>query len=508
MNVSTTHLSSAALAVLLSLSGCLAEPVDADDIGERESEVTIGDPNYELIADLYDDPDFDVASQYARASALDGFGCSGFLISDDVYVNARHCRLTTSGATTISVTWGRYGVADANFDLATAEAKTRLESLGVPASSANLSPGQLKTWTCSLELSPAHRDIDYWRCQPRQLTWYESAGSGQWVSLNLLPGHLWGHYKVDSGSRPVGRRLYTAHLIQRCGDSTRNLVISTEGSVKDTDYGCVGFADQDPQHCFEHGLDTVQGSSGGAVVDKTTHQAYAVQQGQWRYWLGTANKVCSGWPSWQVANTATRFGPEVLDITAPGAVFQSGPAVGWGSEWIGGSGGNPHYSECPTGYAAAGVVGTTSSSGYLGNFGFVCVPEVGGLRLDESRVIAHGSVDVGFVTANGTDFNEYFNETLSSEQPSSHQQNLQMCPPGYFIDGLGGFAGNYVGKLIAIRCHNSSTGHSVARFLGDRFGANWDGMEYTWSSCPAGSHAYALFSNTGWLTDGLIPRCR
>ncbi len=478
------------------------------DVGGTQSEVTIGLPNYELIADLYGDAEFDVASQYARASALDDFGCSGFLISDDVYVNARHCRVMKGGAVTIDVHWGRYGTTDADFSLATKEARNRTQNLGVPMSQLPNVDAALKTWKCDLALSPSKRDIDYWRCRPNSLAWTEQGDGARNVTLNLLPGHVWGYYKSDSGSRPVGTALYTSHMVRRCTDSTRNLVISTQGGVKDTDYGCVSFANEDPEHCFEHGLDIIPGSSGAPVVDKSTHQAYGVMHGHWTYWLGTADKVCEGWPSGQVANLATRFGPEVFTMTQPEPVFQSPPFAGWGSNWIGGTGGTADFSACPTGYLAAGVVGTASSSGYLGNFGFVCMPSVGGTRLDEATVIAHGSFDVGFKKAKNTDFNEYFNETLSSTQPSPHQQNLQLCPPGYYVNGVGGLAGNFVGQLVFMRCHSPSTDHTVVRTIAGRFGSKRDGMTYTWSACPAGSHVYALFSKTGWFTDGFVAACR
>lgn len=496
-----------AFAATLSLAGCIGDSLDDEQVDETASEVTIGTPDYELVASLYGDLEFDVASQYARASAIDAFGCSGFLISDNVYVNARHCRATTTGATTITVSWGQYGATDGDFTLATDEARARLENLGVPAQ-VNPTTAELKTWTCNLVLSPSTRDIDYWLCQPNSISWHESAGDGQVVTLNLEPGHIWGHYKADSGSRPKGRRLYSTHMVQRCGDTQRNLVISTEGNVKDTDYGCVGFGNEDPDHCFEHGLDTIQGSSGAAVVDMTTHHAYAVQQGQWRYWFGTKNKVCSGWPSGQVANVATRFGPEVFDMVAPGPVFASGPTVGWASEFLGGVGGSTHYNECPTGHLAVGVVGTTSAGGYLGNFGLVCMPTGGGMRLDEATVIAHGSFDTGFTVANNTDFNEYHNEVLSTEVAAPHQQNIQLCPPGYFLTGLGGFEGDYVGMLVGMECRHPSTNHAVARLFGQRFGSKFEDMDYTWSSCPAGSYAFALFSRSGWFTDGIRHRCR
>lgn len=170
------------------------------------------------------------------------------------------------------------------------------------------------------------------------------------------------------------------------------------------------------------------------------------------------------------------------------------------------SGEVPELIGCPNGFAAAGVVASTISSRppqnrneirnnsqYIGNLGLVCLPY--GLplfynnHLSRALVFASGSRDVSIQNSNanglmnrraaqGVPLNVYMNEYLSTFSNQSRsfscpgfqalrrsfQQDLAMCPPGYYIQDIDfltepGRTFSEIAQIRGFTCRNFANNH-------------------------------------------------
>lgn len=178
---------------------------------------------------------------------------------------------------------------------------------------------------------------------------------------------------------------------------------------------------------------------------------------------------------------------------------------------------------CPNGYAVAGIVGSSVSFGInrsnqlesrkntsvqVGNLGLVCMPYghplLHAINFSRAGVVASGSIDVAILnpffkisrslnlgqvlTSEMVPLSVYMNEYLSTYNPEpreyvcgadihnyrsrkrvSYQQNLTMCPPGYYVRGIQiAHANSIVSRISSIQCRS------------------WDGMDFLWRETDVG----------------------
>ena len=494
-------------------------PTDAEIEGVIQEEVVMDDsPDWNYLTEFENDPAFVTGALYGRGAGWDlDTGCSGFLVDDDIWVDASHCGIVADDDLTITIQMGNFGGTDpGNNDPAIAEARQRLVALGIPQATVDgLGTNSFTRWVCDLdqEMVP-DRDIDYYECSPNRVSWTESPSwEPRSTYVDLLPGHVWGHFNVEPGDRPDGRDLYLISHNTKCGDGSRTSLLSP-GEVTDDSSTCAdggGYSWGDD--CFNHNADSMAGSSGAVLVDSTTNRAFGVNHGHEVYWFGDEDDPCDSW-SWAV-NDATYIRNEIYDYTDEDAGGNGWPMGGWTwgtAPWIGGFGGSQKGAYCEDGMMVGGVVGSTAQGGWAGNLGFVCVPHnsKSAWRFDRAEVLAMGSWDTGF-TFDVVDANTYLHEVRSDNEPGAGVQHLAMCPAGYFVDGIGAMAGQYVGKLLFLLCEDPRNGHETYRWIanGDGFiGTKASGLAYEFSGCPAGQYFAGLEANTGWHLDGFNPVCR
>jgi hypothetical protein len=524
-------------------TGCALDHADdqygdqQDEPGEAVSGIVIDDHDFILLSQLEAANASPTGNQtdalYGRATGLvRNTGCTSFLVDDGVVATARHCRMDddlipdgTSPTTTIR--FGRYGsgAPSGNFSGGSLDGLIRAIQLGIPLSVFLGNPAafsSLTTWTCTVSQSTTGRDIEYYTCQPNVVSWVEPV-NGMTVNLSLLPGHIWGHFNTASSGHQDGQSVRNFGVNQRCGDAVRS-VITAPGEVEDDVDGCIGWFGG----CFEVTTDTFGGHSGGPVVRRSDHVAYGVTHGStFASWdAGETNDPCGSATGWHTENLATKIASDVSNFTGSsptGGAQPTGGYLGIGG-LVGGTGGTNRSLNCPANYLAAGVIGSTSSGGYLGNFGLVCMPNkdafnagmVGNVtshRLDRAVVVAAGSHDTGFVTADDVDFNTYFNEVLSDTAAGPFQQALTMCPPGMFLRRITGFEGTYAAEVTKIACAPPATSWMLVERdvsgLGNLSDADDPNLVEDTTQCDgAGAFINGILIHSGWVTDGYRARCR
>ena len=488
---------------LLALSGlalasisCVSELDELDEFDEAvetvDSELIVGSRNWYPLTSMESSSTYLSSALYGRAAGRTDTYCSGFLIDDDIFVTAHHCHRSS-----LEVTFGRYGDVPGDYSRANAEARRRLRQVGVPITIVDgLASSTFRTFTCRWERRDSgYRDIEFYRCNTNLIEWREQfQNSDRVVRYGLKPGHVWGHFEVG-GSRAEGTRLNIIANNQRWSDSPWDTLLS-RGEVIDRDDDCTeGYS-----HCFEHSGDTLTGSSGGAILDRNTHRVFGVVQG--------SHQVIKS------ENYGTYWGAVVHGYLT--AQTHGGWATGvWGEHtaWVGGGGGSNKRFSCPLGMMAAGVIGSTSASGYVGNLGLVCVPHYSAshMRLDRAKVVVGGSHDTEFVTG-AHDFNVYTHETRSSTAAATHLQSLTLCPPGFFMYGMSVNEGRYVNAINSINCEDPQSGALARRNVrqgasDNTIGARLD-EDWTTIDCPVGQYMARLDINSGWVTDGFRVRCR
>jgi hypothetical protein len=469
---------------------------------EQAPAVLNDSPEWQLIRN-FEEGSFHTGVLYARATARtttpNGKRCSGFLVDDDILTTADHCG--TNGTT--RAIFGEFGPSDGNYADGAFEARRRLKQLGVPTSVADsLDLRQLTEFTCNFQFQDGNRDVAYWECPGNDITF--TIGSNTY-SYRIKPGHVWGHMNVGRGNRPDGRDVYALSVNARCGNDFMNTLLSP-GDIEDSTDSCIGSYGS----CFDLTTDWVGGSSGGAILDKTTHEVFGVVNGHTWWWFGDADDPCDRWDA--AINTGSYIGSGV-------DTFLNEPSNGWSTgawagptAWVGNTGGTRKYRYCPNGTLAAGIVGTSTDAGQVGNLGLICVPHntPQALRMDRATVIAGGSIDVGFDAANNADWNTYMHEVLTDNSAELGVQTMAMCPAGSFIHRMQVGHSNFIDRVWRIHCKDPQNGKTTSVYVGGDIGTVgqvWNGQQ-SFPECPDGAYFAGLWVNSGWVTDGFSGYCR
>ncbi|MEZ4467237.1 MAG: hypothetical protein R3F60_20900 [bacterium] len=470
-------------------TGVAASPIEA-----AAQPLILGQRDWLPLTD-FDGLDLDgTIGTYGRATARIGT-CSAGLISDDVLVGARHdsCGVSTDAH------FGWFGDPSGDFSIADAEARRRLRQIGVPESVVQrLDPSTWRDWTCPTASVEAGRDIRYMRCEPKLLEWDEAhQNSRVHLRFHLKPGHIWGFLEVERGERADRTSLRVLSINRRWSNTPLAILVSG-GRVIDRNNAC----NQDWNHCFEHGADTLGGSSGGPILDTYQARMFGVHSGGYEGLFRTENRAS------YLGDGVTRYLTEARDGGWPtGAGAGQTPTAG-------GAGGQRVWRACPQGMMAAGVVGTTSAQGYVGNFGLVCVPhgERTDYRLDRAYVVAGGSWDTGAHEAQNYPLNQYLHEFRSDSQPGRNgTQAMALCPPAFYIRSLTVRAGTYVDNVLSMTCADPQTGALAHRNVTidpeSLIGRSPGGAMQT-LACPDGSYAHGIVDRVGALTDAIALLCR
>lgn len=185
--------------------------------------------------------------------------------------------------------------------------------------------------------------------------------------------------------------------------------------------------------------------------------------------------------------------------------------------WVGGPGGVEKRLECPFGFVAAGIIGTTIKDqfypqGVIGNFGLVCLPfdSIARYQFEYATVITGGSKDVPVVAKNAP-FNEYITRVLPHDPTTTRnrQQNFQMCPPGFYLKGLRyASSGRVMESVYALRCERWDKGESAIRMHRIGFGRESSSQQRLDSECAPGYFVDGINIRSGWYTDAFQLQCR
>lgn len=506
------------LLLALSLAGCATDVVTPPEVAEDA--LLFGTEDWDVITRFETDPQYHVGALYARAVA-DVPGCSAWLISDDILVTAHHCGLRDDSP--IRVRFGLYGESlEDDHGRGEADGRVALYRAGVPQAEAfGMRASSFQQFRCdfvSSDYPSQDRDVEYWRCRPNEVV-YTTPPFDRERRVQILPGHVWGHYEVQLGERPDDSDLYLASVNNPHRASRDSVVLSPNGWVIDPDDSFSDF-----EHNFEYiGADNLCGSSGGPVIDERTHRAFGLQTGGYAItWDPDAcDRTVHGndWLTQQrFSNVGTYLGTSVRAFTERAPESMPLAAIGTHlSPWVGGTGGTLHDASCPPDFAALGIV-YTSYSGHVGNFGVVCAPyrrfsDASGadqtIRVvwDQATVIAGGSIDTGFARATNADWNAYWHERLTAPDAYSTQSVLT-CPPGSWLSGVRVASSRSVDRIYDIDCREMRRPYAAARTAVIQpitFGGIPAGGTQT--DCGAESLVTGLRVRSGHWTDGMQLRC-
>jgi hypothetical protein len=384
---------------------------------------------------------------YGRAAGS-AAGCSGSLISRDLFATAHHC----GAASTISVRFMNNSPERANYLF------QRFENLGFGnAERTSQIASARMPWTCNYWYQEASRDLVYYSCGPRTFTVRPGMQAEFW------PGEIFGHLDIQVSVPGVDANVHA--LTQGAGwwmdsafqqtmlspNGTRvsaSSVTFTEGGVTYTPvYRTVGD-------------DMNDGGSGGASILASNSRAWAV----WTGWNNSTSASCYDsvddlyspdctinrhyWTPLHEDVLPLQYIPRASSLEPPSSLIDASLA--------GGTGGTAVSAYCASDEAMIGVlhslyndVYTSGASTYriLGNFGAICAPvsltAQNRLQLDHANVFTRTSHDTGFLTSidpetGRTRLNRYMNTVLSdgiTGAPNS-QQELFVCPAEYAIAEL------------------------------------------------------------------------
>lgn len=460
-------------------------------------------PEWDLMTSFESDPDLELGTHYGEATAtLDNGWCSAGLIDDDILVTADQCR--KSGPMTAK--FGEWGFSNTNHLRGINTAKQRLKQLGVPATVVdNLNVDLMREFSCTFQSQDGTADVAYYECLGNDISW---TANGNTFSFRIKPGHLWGHYNVDVTPR-LRTDVYMLSVANTCAHPLQDTLLSP-GDQTSTSTGCNTSGHTD---CFNHDLDSIGGTAGGVIVDGSNHKVYGVHNGYYSWQIGDPNNPCQQF--WWATNTGSYMGSGAATFTnedASGGGWSLGDFSA-SAGWVGGSGGNLSETQCLGDRMAAGIVGSTSASGTVGNFGLICAPHRPSteLRLDRSRVIAGGSLDVGLGAAQHEDWNTYMNEVRTDTTTTGdNRQIMAMCPAGSFIWQIRTKAGAVVDKIVGIDCEDPQTNvlSSIDLDGGTGLIGTSSGGTSQSTTCPFPEYVSGLHIRAGHMTDGFKAMCR
>lgn len=455
--------------------------------------------------------------------------CSGFLISDDVFVTSETC---VGDDAQIIVTFGLYG---SNFfpyifpDGGWHDSWNTSRAAGAIDYS-----GQPPVYSCARAASDPTGDAVFYECQPQIVNFNLVNGLGTPWSVPVYPGEVWGH--LDLGTIPaVGAEVVLDSMFTECSPAYVRVWLSD---------GIMGTAASCPQYkesgCFEVSTDATASSLGGPLVSKATGDVFGLLAVEW---LGGPSDPCVPQPP-PATNVGSPLGPMAAMFAAgPPAGGQPVSPPGYASNWVGGQGGMPHPWSCPPNMLVAGIVGNRTHANpfgeelnqndtptdefnwapeYTGNLGFICVPNRSDRRrLDDAVVNTGGSANTDFHVAVNEDLNRYIHRQLWEDQGLTGEQSFHMCPSGMFLHGITAATGAYVNGIRVLHCSTldgSATTQARPFFIGTPtvYGppllnlSEWtpspNGNEVT-ASCPAGSFIASGTIHADWWTDGFDVQC-
>jgi len=334
--------------------------------------------------------------------------------------------------------------------------------------------------------------------------------------VQLLPYHIWGQLSSEINTPNVGERVY---MLGNNNTSTNDTLPSTYTSYNASVIPMVY------KRKFNFDIWPIyakSGSSGSAVLSQSNHKVIGVQYGGYtlaqnslpfRFKCTTLFEEDKEYTS---AGIGLRF-PELSNRRPPSLENnQNSLNVLSGSSFLG-EGQKSFIWRAPSGFGAAGIVGTTLDVGgdkRVGNLGLVFLPfpkdkdkekekvddlmyRYYTLGFSQAVVIAPGSIDVSVVSNKFDDYlpwrerklrmlsarneeldyylNTYlttnknvsgFSEVEGVKQNTGHtlfQQQLTMCPPGYFLAELWalteknnryGLDSGFIRTVLSIGCRN------------------------------------------------------
>lgn len=385
------------------LFGACEGPLDPQEPGEGGAletaslAIVIGSQNWAHLHVFAEDPDsskHQIGAHYGRAVGRIGAGgCSAQLISDVHILSADHCGGPPS---TTTLRLGRFAESHA-------WVRRRLQSMGMAPGTVGGydEPGIINTfmkWTCHRNRTWSWDDVVSYACETKTIPGLGEVGPGAIFGWLKLPSH--------NNTFDTGDKLYALGVNERpvlVGDhahpgDTKASTLLSPGEVE-LEYGACSWG---YTGCFNMDADVLPGSSGGAVLKRSSNQLIGIVNSEWLDW-----------------NVAQRL-PDISDFN-----FRKVEPWLWYDRSIlgfpplsprlvdawGGSGGTLRSTSCEEGYLAAGVTGSTHPThGYLRTFGLICVPEVG-WNLPYYRETGPATWKVETGTASW-DFNTYVNEAL------------------------------------------------------------------------------------------------
>jgi len=305
------------------------------------------------------------------------------------------------------------------------------------------------------------------------------------------------------------------------------VLVSRGGEIYDQFDSC-SLSYGDPyENCFETvGDDTLQGSSGGAVLDSDlvligvhsgenapwhdagSYEPFDPDDGAWN-----ANRA-----QWITNKVWAEFKNAPPNIERTPSFFPQRTTF-----WIGGLGGaeRPRLG-CSAGFLAAGIVGSTQIPAaptdfgfFVGNFGIVCVPfdTRTPRQMTNAEVFVTGSRDTGFVTNEPSsgltqpffrheplDFNRYLATVPSVPFETLRRQAFQMCKPPRYLAGVRVAGGRFVNRIERIWCRSPNLPPDNLSFIQvDGIGTQEQGAARD-LICPDGFAVAAFDSRSGdWL---------
>lgn len=503
---------------------------ETEEPEHRQSELIYGTVDHASLMSFDDDAQYKIGTRYGKAAARmsNGIGssrfCSAFLIDDDIIATAHHCRAFLSVTNTADFEFGRWGLRTSGaWTESNAWARQRLVSLGMSDAAANAaSLNTLRNWNCTLIGQENNRDVDFWRCT-RKVIGYTY--NGRFNSYGLLPGMVWGHFNVESQTKTTNDPVYVVGINQASQfTSLQQALLSPNGQVQNGNATCYNGSSY--QNCFWFdGADTRCGHSGGAMLDENNHAAFGVFSGF--NWSNSAIENGCSWNSYSTGQTnniniGAYFGAQAVNYaTQQPSTYLTGAPRGY-THWVGQTRTSPSRwlwsGQCPPNTMAAGLIGHTMDytaqpnlHNRLGNLGLICMPHTSptNLHYDRGVVVSPNTLQVSHVPTPGMDFNTYRNEryTYNFTTRQRVEQDVTMCPPGYFIKGLSlRHDTNGIGKITSLHCQDPQTGHSGYTYPGGKLGDYHSTYTGT-HQCPSGAYVTGIDVARMWVIEGFSTFC-
>lgn len=438
----------------------------------------------------------------------DATRCSGFMISKDLFVTARHCHHKDTKM--LHVQFGQTDTKEEQVFVLDLIAQ-RLAGLGVIDDSLDMAdtvitPSSIdpkyggerrRSWfhhrRCFFEANEPRRDISYWRCERSDHT------SKDILTPNHV-GEAWGYLELGDGL-PERRAAALGYQVNRRCDMKNTELLISPGVIGVRDTCAYGW-----RRCFQFDGDVMGGSSGGPIVDGR-HRVFGVIQGAIQGRKESDGKLAT----WEEMDDPCRrfddwnLGAELGDVAKRLLEADAAPGVPQGKhlgrtrsmgKWT------PHQAEswtCPDHMQGIGVIGTTDlQRRSVGNLALLCSPTTH-FPYDQTVVFGGGSEDIGGVVAKGTSLNAYLSRARIRRPgtPRLGMQAFAVCRPDTTLVGLVTRPSEegLPGGVSSLLCQDNQSGEFDHVPVGGRYqgtvGQHQTGMP-TLLACDKGSNLYGM----------------